>query len=87
MTTTLRINEDLYRKAKAKAASEGITLTKFIEQGLELRIDSPPAKSQKPFKLRTYRTKEAFDLSPENIKALLHKLDNEQAVKIISGES
>jgi len=38
MQTTLRINDDLYRKAKAVAARSGITLTRFIEEALQERI-------------------------------------------------
>lgn len=87
MTTTLRINDELYRKAKVAAAGEGITLTKFIEEGLELRIASPPSKtSPKPITLRTFGSGKPFDMSPEDIKQLLADLDAEQDAKILSGD-
>ena len=38
MQTTLRINDDIYREAKAVAARSGITLTRFIEEALQERI-------------------------------------------------
>jgi len=38
MQTTLRIRDDVYRAAKAQAASEGETLTRFIEETLRERI-------------------------------------------------
>jgi hypothetical protein len=38
MQTTLRIDDTIYRQAKAEAAREGITLTKFIEEALQLRL-------------------------------------------------
>lgn len=38
MQTTLRIDDTLFREAKAAAASEGVTLTRFIESALRLRI-------------------------------------------------
>lgn len=38
MQTTLRIEDTLYRQAKAEAARLGITLTKFIEEALRERI-------------------------------------------------
>ncbi len=38
MQTTLRIDDRLYREAKAEAAREGVTLTRFIEEGLRLRL-------------------------------------------------
>jgi hypothetical protein len=34
MQTTLRINDDIFRRAKAEAAKAGITLTQFIEDAL-----------------------------------------------------
>jgi hypothetical protein len=36
--TTLRINDRVYRQAKAEAARVGITLTEFIERALESEI-------------------------------------------------
>ena len=38
MQTTLRIDDSLYREARAGAAREGITITRFIEEALQLRI-------------------------------------------------
>jgi hypothetical protein len=36
--TTLRINDKVYREAKAEAARIGITLTQFIERALESEL-------------------------------------------------
>jgi hypothetical protein len=44
MQTTLRIQDELYREAKAQAAREGITLTRFLESALQLKL----AKTQAP---------------------------------------
>ncbi len=41
MQTTLRLNDDLYRSAKARAAEEGVTLTRFIEGALAARLLQP----------------------------------------------
>lgn len=38
MQTTLRIREEIYRSAKAEAARQGVTLTRFIEDALQARI-------------------------------------------------
>jgi hypothetical protein len=38
MQTTLRIDNEVYRAAKAQAASRGETITRFIEQALRERI-------------------------------------------------
>ncbi|MBC8020685.1 MAG: DUF2191 domain-containing protein [Methyloceanibacter sp.] len=39
--TTVRLPEDLIRRAKRKAAAEGRTLTALIEQGLRLVVSKP----------------------------------------------
>lgn len=39
MQTTLRIDDEVYRIAKAEAARRGETLTRFIEQALRERIE------------------------------------------------
>lgn len=38
MQTTLRVDDEIYRAAKAQAASQGETLTRFIEEALRERI-------------------------------------------------
>lgn len=38
MQTTLRINDAIYREAKSEAAREGMTLTRFLEEALSLRV-------------------------------------------------
>lgn len=43
MRTTLNIDDDLLRRAKIQASSERTTLTKLIEQGLRLRLESSVA--------------------------------------------
>ncbi len=41
MKTTIEIPEKLFRKAKARAAMEGISLRDFVLRGLQLAIQSP----------------------------------------------
>ncbi len=51
MQTTLRIDDEIYRQAKAEAAREGMTLTKFIEEALRLRLSRVavyPAEETEP---------------------------------------
>ncbi len=38
MQTSLRINDSIYREAKAVAARSGLTMTRFIEEALKERI-------------------------------------------------
>jgi hypothetical protein len=39
MQTTLRIDDQIYREAKAQAARLGVTLTRFIEDALRARVE------------------------------------------------
>jgi hypothetical protein len=51
MQTTLRIDDQVYRNAKAEAARQGVTLTRFIEEALRERVadfqSSGPSSDQK----------------------------------------
>ncbi|MGE0823275.1 MAG: hypothetical protein AB7G75_23625 [Candidatus Binatia bacterium] len=40
MQTTLRIDDAIYQRAKAEAEREEITLTKFVEEALRLRLNT-----------------------------------------------
>jgi hypothetical protein len=46
--TTVRLPEDLLRRAKRKAADEGRTLTALIEDGLRLVVADRPQKLKRP---------------------------------------
>ena len=54
MQTTLRIRDELYRRAKAEAARQGVTLTQFIEEALAMRL-ARPAPGEPPVELPSYR--------------------------------
>jgi hypothetical protein len=56
MQTTLRIDDRLYREAKAEAAREGVSLTRFLEEGLRLRLEK---KSATPAAQHAFRVFEA----------------------------
>jgi hypothetical protein len=47
MRTTVRLPEELLRKAKKRAAEKGQTLTSLIEEGLEIVV-SDPVHSRNP---------------------------------------
>jgi predicted transcriptional regulator len=46
MQTTLRLDDELYRQAKSKAAASGISLTRFLEDAIREHLDSesPPRR-------------------------------------------
>ncbi|MCU0780323.1 MAG: hypothetical protein MUF04_04380 [Akkermansiaceae bacterium] len=54
MQTTLRIDDDLYREAKAEAARSGVSLSRFVEEGLRLRLGNP-RESARASVFRVYR--------------------------------
>lgn len=74
MQTTLRLNDELYRRAKTEAARQGITLTRLIEEGIRLRLAQAP-RSPEDIKLHTAGTGQPFDLSPEELKRLIQETD------------
>jgi hypothetical protein len=43
MQTTLRLDDRLYRAAKAEAAREGISLTRLVEDAIAQRLRAKPA--------------------------------------------
>ena len=51
MQTTLRINDDTYRRAKAKSSELGLSLTRFFEEAVEERLASLEQRSLKPIVL------------------------------------
>jgi Ribbon-helix-helix protein, copG family len=40
MRTTLRLDDDLYRQAKAEAAAHGISLTRFLEDAIREHLEA-----------------------------------------------
>ena len=62
------------REAKAEAAREGVTLTRFLEEGLRLRLQRARLTSPKvPAHFRTYRQGEAFPLNDRQLKDIANR--------------
>jgi len=71
MPTTLRIDNNLYREAKAEAAREGMTLTCFIHEALALRLQKgKAAHAGTPVRIRTYRAGEPFPFDDRQLKQI-----------------
>ena len=51
MKTTLNLNDQVLRKAKGRAARDGITLTRFVEDALRARLAAAHGRTA-PFRLR-----------------------------------
>ena len=55
MRTTIRINDDLLKRAKKHAADEGRTLTSLVEDGLTLILSKPKRSRRKRVELPVSR--------------------------------
>jgi hypothetical protein len=55
MRTTLIIDDELYRRVKARAAMEGRTVTELVEVGLRAALDSAPPGPDEPGASRRVR--------------------------------
>ena len=56
MKTTLNLNDSLLTSAKALAAQQRTSLTRLIEEGLQMRLSARAAPAQ-PVRLPVYRGK------------------------------
>lgn len=71
MQTTLRIDDQLYREAKAEAAREGTTLTRFLEEGLRLRLAKANARQPTaPYHFPIYDPPVSSSLTDEEIRRI-----------------
>jgi len=75
MQTTLRIDDQLYREAKSEAARAGVSLTRFLEEGLRLRLEKKMALSASPHRFRTYT---AVQPDPRTWEGIRRVADEEQ---------
>lgn len=52
MHTTLRIDDEIYRRAKTKAEEQRMSLTKFVEEAISEHLDRPaPSPRQRRLRL------------------------------------
>ncbi len=51
MKTTLNLNDQVLRQAKGRAARDGITLTRFVEDALRARL-APSREAGQPFRMQ-----------------------------------
>jgi len=75
MQTTLRLDDELYRQAKARAAEEGVTLTQFLEEGLALRLAQPREKTDRA--LPSFRAGEDIGGEFDLVAAIKKREDSE----------
>ena len=80
MKTTLDINDSLLATAKALAARQQTTLTRLIEEGLQLRLRSSrttPKANKRKLPVFHGRGGLVVGLNPLSNKAMLDAVDND----------
>ena len=77
MRTTVTLDDDLYRRAKVKAASEGTTLSALVAEALEHRV----SESRGPIDLIVSPGSGGLlhGLSTDDVSAILDSLDESDA--------
>lgn len=55
MRTTIRLREDLLKRAKRRAAREHRTLTSVIEEGVAIVLTAPPKRSKERIEIPVSR--------------------------------
>ena len=84
MRTTLVVDDDLYRRAKSKAALEGRKVTELVEEGLRLVLRERPSGKMRRRRVRlplVARPAGAprFNLTPERLLALERAAEDDTA--------
>lgn len=70
MQTTLRIDDQLYREAKSEAAREGVTLTRFLEEGIRLRLEQRAGRRAVQPAFRVFKGKVNSPVPWDDLKRL-----------------
>jgi hypothetical protein len=80
-TTTLRIDDGLYRETKSAAARQGTTVTRFIEDALRLKLRLGGA-SRRPEEivLPTLASGKGFSFTPKALKRLARQSEREHDI-------
>ena len=79
MKTTLDLNDQLLADAKVLAAQQRTSLTRLIEEGLQLRLRAQPAPTSGPRRLPVLKGQGGLvrGLNPCSNKALLAAVDDD----------
>lgn len=65
MKTTLEIPDTIFRRAKSRAAEQGIPLRQFITEAVEVKLKTVPAACKKPWMKHMGKLK---DLRKETVR-------------------
>jgi hypothetical protein len=64
MQTTLRLDDEIYRQAKARAAVLGISLTRFLEDAIREHLEAPASRPPKRRAIRLPVSSASGGLAP-----------------------
>ncbi|MCH7225404.1 hypothetical protein [Haloferula sp. A504] len=84
MQTTLRIDDEVYRRAKTKASELGLSLTRFFEEAVEERLgrlEEPPARR---IELPTFGS--GPPMSAAELRKRIEKAELEEDLKQLDGD-
>lgn len=77
MKTTLNLNDEVVRRSKERAAREGITLTRFVEDALVVKLSNPGRKPPFRLSLKTVRGTRPPNVDISDRNALYDVIDRE----------
>lgn len=86
MRTTVRLPDDLIRRAKRKAAAEGRTFTALVEEGLRTVLTARPGNARRkvvlpPVSTATGGLVESHGLTWENLSNDVQEMDDRDYVE------
>ena len=80
MRTTIEIPDDLFRKAKAQAALEGVRLRDVIERGLRLALAQPALSQPRRVEFPLHRSRRPGVLSMEEVRSAEEQMQRDEDV-------
>jgi hypothetical protein len=78
MRTTIEIPDDLFRKAKAQAALEGVRLRDVIERGLRLALGQPAPSQPHRIEFPLHRSRRPGTLSAEEVRSSEEQMQHDE---------
>ena len=76
MKTTLNLNDDVLRRSKESAARQGITLTRFVEDALAVKLSDSGKKPQFRLALKTVQGTRPPNVDVSDRNALYDVIDH-----------
>lgn len=76
MKTTLNLNDDVLRRSKESAARLGVTLTRFVEDALAVKLSDSKRKPQFRLTLRTVQGTRPPNVDISDRNALYDVIDH-----------